>query len=62
MEDLQVLTQTWSGPLVVAMQILLILLVAWLLQRLVRRTVTVSGSVIRCRRSCSCRCVGACAG
>lgn len=40
MEDLQVLTQTWSGPLVVAMQILLILLVAWLLQRLVRRTVT----------------------
>lgn len=40
MEDLQVLTQTWSGPLVVALQILLILLVAWLLQRLVRRTVT----------------------
>ena len=40
MEDLQVLTQTWSGPLVVAMQILLILLVAWLLQRMVRRTVT----------------------
>ena len=40
MDNLQMLTQTWSGPLVVALQILLILLVAWLLQRLVRRTVT----------------------
>lgn len=29
MDNLQMLTQTWSGPLVVALQILLILLVAW---------------------------------